>query len=269
MGFKQFLKNHALSMVLALISMITGVMEFYPTLIQNTFFGWFIPIIFFLAFIIQVIKEVKEENKVVKICSEDMKTIAEKQKQATTESLSEFRDNLKKEKQTEEKEKIDRYDATELLVSLINENLISIKEVERILPNEKFIVVFCYPSGGPAIPEDIEHKRLYQELFEDLSFVRLGANYFIIPERNLFPKKLRDIDNLARELRKGVTLYSEKEWKYFLDKIKLSNHKRLYNNWVNKENPLKFDFLVYKVNMAELRHTWIGGVHFHQTFLKS
>jgi len=269
MNIKRILREYGLAIVLALETAISGYLAFFPDIIKNTFFRYFVPSIFLIGFIIEIMNTVIEKRKGVDISSESREKIKEDSKQVFSDELNVFSQEIKEEIGKSNGDKLQRYESTELLTNLVKYNFIPINEVEKILPNEKFIVVFCYPFGGPNIPDDIKKdNRLYQGLLYDLSFVRIGANFFIIPERNLFPEKLRDIDKLTDYVKKGIILYSNKEWKNLLIKIKNSKHKLLYENWKDKDNPLKFDFLIYKVDMAELKHIYIRGTSLTNEFLK-
>ena len=160
----------------------------FPNLIKNEILKYLLPLFFLLGFILEVIRVVVNENKPVNISLDSKEELRKVIKQDTQKTVQTYSNEIKEEVKKSNKEKLNRYDSTELLVNLIKNNYISIKEVEKILPNEQFISVFCYPAGGPTIPKDARSSRLYPLLFSDLSFVRLGANFIIIPEINLLPK---------------------------------------------------------------------------------
>ncbi|GBE19696.1 hypothetical protein BMS3Abin17_00421 [archaeon BMS3Abin17] len=268
MRFKSIINKYGLAIVLALISAITSCLSFFPNLIKNEILKYLLPLFFLLGFILEVIRVVVNENKPVNISLDSKEELRKVIKQDTQKTVQTYSNEIKEEVKKSNKEKLNRYDSTELLVNLIKNNYISIKEVEKILPNEQFISVFCYPAGGPTIPKDARSSRLYPELFSDLGFVRLGANFFIIPERNLLPKELREIDVLTSHIQEGIIIYSNEEWKNNLIKINSTGHKIMYRNWKNKENPLKYDFLIYKINMAELKHVFVKESSFTNDFLK-
>ncbi|MCK5149604.1 hypothetical protein KAJ87_01615 [Candidatus Pacearchaeota archaeon] len=268
MGFKLIISKYGLAIVLAFISAMTGCLSFFPNLIRNEILKYLLPLFFLLGFILEIIRIVATENKPVDISLESKEELRESIKQDTQKTVKTYSDNVKRKVEKFNKEKLSRYDSTELLVNLVKNNYVSIKEVEKILPNEQFISVFCYPTGGPTIPKDARLSRLYPQLFSDLGFVRLGANFFIIPERNLLPKELRGIDVLTNHIKEGIIIYSNEEWKNNLTKINSTGHKIMYRNWKDKENPLKYDFLVYKINMTDLKHVFIKESSFTNDFLK-
>lgn len=161
-----------------------------------------------------------------------------------------------------------RYEEARLLSILINENLISINTIEAQIPDRRFISVLCYQKGfDRRIATELKLPRKYPEIFEKLGFVRLAGtwSYFIIAEDNIYPKKFRNIDYLARHLLNKAKLVLETEWIEFLEKSK-ENHPVYYNNRIEKENPLNFNMLIAKTNSRDMRHKFLKKNEFNEKF---
>ena len=177
------------------------------------------------------------------------------------QDVKKIQDEIKKS--LPEKEK--RFDKTNLLVDLINEQLIPIQVVEKTIIDKKFITVFYSTAGFstniPKIIKDMEDKseftslKEYLKIFDELGFLQLSSGrptpYFIIAEDNLYPEKLRDINSLADYIFKRANQILINQWNLIMKKAKDANT-RFYKLRENTQNPLNFNILVIKASSRNI-----------------
>jgi len=164
-----------------------------------------------------------------------------------------------------------------LLVELINHQLISKKTVKEIITemDKKFISVLIYADSlksSEKFKENHKNKRReYIKIFENLGFTRLGypssKGYFLIAEQNLYPEKLRNLDNLSAYLVDKLKVSFGEEWAYVLDFSKKES-RRFYN--INKEKRIEMNatILISIVGTNDMRFDFIYKSGFDKSFSK-
>jgi len=205
-------------------------------------------------------KEVAPEIMEIKIGVKDTQNSAKRMEAKIDKIDSEIT------KETSKKE--ENYERTQLVADLINHGLISIREVDKSVPDKKFFTVFCRSQGFPQnLPSSIKKKSKdekskfmvnYYNLFEKLGFVRLVWNrpYFIIAEDNVYPEKLRNLENLSNYFINKIGLSLIEKWNLVMDYSR-EHSPRFYKQRQGKENPLDFNMLIVKSNLRDMRYKFI------------
>jgi hypothetical protein len=111
-------------------------------------------------------------------------------------------------------------------------------------------------------------KRKYPDIFKDMGFIQLAEVYpfYIIPEENIYPKNLRDINSMADQLMKRAKIALAKEWDE-LREVHKTHDRRYYERIKEKQNPLNFNMLLMRVNRRNMRHRYNIRNDFNQAFV--
>lgn len=283
-----FFKDHWKALLMGTIAVFNGIIGVLSLLGYILSYSFVIIANFCLSIIypvIEMVDKISEKNKVVtaKIpvkLNEDITIVKEK--------LESIEKEIKDEKpKVEEKKRENR-----ILVDLINSNVISLKTLDDNILDKKFISVLCYQAGfnirsglisksikdkidedimrkrgGKKTKYDIEINREYSKIFEGIGFIKLaGTNpFFIIPQDNIYPEKLRDLDKISDYLIKQGSLIVHEEW------IKLKNvYKKhdinFYNQMKERDNPVNFNILIMKINRRDMRQRFILRNDFNKEF---
>jgi len=289
MGYFQIFKKYWKILLMGSIAVFNGIIGFlsffeitisYSILIFANFcLGIIYPIV-------EVIDRINQTNEIITAqipikTQEEINIIKEDVGIVKTEILED-------KKKVEEKKKENR-----ILVDLINYNVISTKTLDNNILDKKFISVICYQAGFSVrtgiisskvadkirkiiqlkrekkhIKEDIDINREYSKIFYEMGFIRLAEHnqFFIIPQDNIYPEELRDLDNISDYLIKQGTIIVSEEW----EKIK-SVHKKhdidFYNNKMrDKSNPVNLNFLIMRINRRDMRHRFILRNDFNKEF---
>ncbi len=199
------------------------------------------------------------------------------------EQISEVRESVKQiqEVMTENKVKIEKKKKeNRLIADLINENVISISSIENKIIDKKFISVLSYQIGfgdelSRKVKEILRNKkkfgvelhRKYFDIFDKIGFIKLAYSYpfFIIPEDNLFPNSLRDLNKLADYLMKEAQISLSEEWKE-IKGLEKKYDPEYYKKIKTKANPLNFNILITKINRRDMRHKYIIKNDFNKEF---
>ena len=165
-----------------------------------------------------------------------------------------------------------------LITDLINENVISVSSLDKKILDKRFITVLCYQIGfkyeiSPKLKKlmqtkEVEIKRKYNKIFDEVGFIKLAYTYpfYIIPEDNLFPKSLNNLNKLADYLMKKAKIILAEEW----DELRSLHQKHDPNHYQkikNKANPLNFNILIMKVNRRDMRHKYFIKNDFNKAFI--
>ncbi len=283
-----FFKDHWKALLMGTIAVFNGIIGVLSLLGYILSYSFIIIANFCLSIIypiIEMVDKISEKNKVVtaKIpvkLNEDITIVKEK--------LEAIEKEIKDEKpKVEEKKRENR-----ILVDLINSNVISLKTLDDNILDKKFISVLCYQAGfnirsglisksikdkidedimrkrgGKKTKYDIEINREYSKIFDGIGFIKLaGTNpFFIIPQDNIYPEKLRDLDKISDYLIKQGSLIVCEEW------IKLKNvYKKhdinFYNQMKERDNPVNFNILIMKINRRDMRQRFILRNDFNKEF---
>jgi hypothetical protein len=199
---------------------------------------------------------------------------------------------LKEKKKVEDKKNENR-----ILVDLINNNFISAKTLDNNILDKKFISVLCYQAGfnersgfvsekviakeeeirllnkklkekGKPLKEEIDLGREYSKMFEELGFIRLAGHnpFFIVPQDNIYPEKLRDLDKISDYLIKEGTIIVGKEWEKLKDTHKQYDLDFYNSHMGNINNPVNLNMLIIKINRRDMRHRFVLRNDFSKEF---
>ena len=186
----------------------------------------------------------------------------------TTKEIKEVVKVIEKEVIKYKPVKNKKYEKTKLLANLINENVISIKTIEKNIADKNFISVLCYQKGFTANkPKNMQMRRKYPSIFKNLGFIQLAGvwGYFIIPEENIFPKKLRNLNNLAIYVLHKAKMCLISEWREIMRWAKKGSL-RFYRNRTGKANPLNFNMLIMRFNRRNMIHMFLKSNDFNIAF---
>lgn len=283
-----FFKKYWKIILMSSIALFNGIVGLLALLGQTISYSILIFANFCLSIIypiVEVIDKINQKNEVVtaKIpikTEEDIEIIKEEVGIVKKEILG-------NKKKLEEKKKENR-----ILIDLINNNVISVKTLDDNILDKKFISLLCYQAGfnvrsgiiskklsekineiaqlkkdKKPIKEEIDISREYEKIFYELGFIKLATHnqFFIIPEDNILPEKLRDLDKISNYLIKQGAIIVSEEW----EKIKKAHKKHdidFYNETKDKDNPVNLNLLIMKINRRDMRHRFILENHFNKEF---
>ncbi len=288
MNFIDFFKKYWKALLMGFIALFNGIVGFllligiivssYILIFTNFCLGIIYPLV-------EMIEKISSKNEVVtaKIppkTEQDIKIIKKGVEIVKTEIL--------KDKKKVEEKKIEN----RILVDLINNNFISARTLDNNILDRKFISVLCYQAGfnvrsgiiSPKVAdkirkiiqlkrekkfvkEDIDINREYSKIFYDVGFIKLAEHnqFFIIPQDNIYPEKLRDLDKISDYLIKQGTIIVSEEW----EKVKNVHKKhdiKFYNEMKSKDNLVNLNLLIMKINRRDMRHRFILRNDFNKEF---
>jgi len=283
-----FFKNHWKALLMGLIALFNGAVGIFSLLGYTLSYSLIVIANFCLSIIypiIEMVDKINEKNEVV----------TAKIPVKTEEDISIVKEKLEvieREIKTEKSKLDERKQENRILIDLINNNVISIRTLDNNILDKKFISVLCYQAGfsvrshliskeiDDKIKEDIQRKRdgkrtkynidihrEYSKIFDELGFIKLaGSNpFFIIPQDNIYPEKLRDINKISDYLIKQGSVIVDEEWK----KLKEVYQKQdiiFYNKMKDIRNPVNFNILIMRINRRDMRQRFILRNDFNKYF---
>ncbi len=198
---------------------------------------------------------------------------------------------LEQKTKKEEKKKENR-----ILIDLMNNNVISVRTLDNNILDKRFISVLCYQAGfsvkNQIISQNVKDEidkillskkikskkeklrekgldtsREYHKMFDDIGFIKLANHneFYIIPEDNIYPEKLRNLDKLSNYLIKQGMIIVDEEWNK-LKEIHKKHDKEFYQQMQNESNPVNFNMLIMRINRRDMRHRFILRNDFNKKF---
>jgi len=203
--------------------------------------------------------------------------IGVKETQELTKRMEEKINKIDNDITEQSSKKEEKYEKTRFIAELINRGLISIREVDKSVPDKKFFTVFgCFGGFPQTLRNSLKKKSKeeqskftinYYEIFEKLGFIRLVWNrpYFVIAEDNVYPEKLRELENLSNYFSNKARLSLTEKWNLLMDYAE-KNSPRFYRRRQGKENPLNLNMLIIKSNLRDMRHKFTKINNFNSQF---
>jgi len=273
---------------MGLIALFNGVVGFLSLIGQTIHYSIIIIANFCLSIIYPIVEVIERINQKPEIVTAKIPVKTERDIKIVREKLEVIEQEIKTEKlKVKEKKKENR-----IIVDLINNNVISLRTLDNNIIDKKFISALCYQAGfnvrsglisqkirdkinknlerkrgGKGIKDPIEINREYPKIFNELGFIRLaGSNpFFIIPQDNIYPKKLREIDEISDYLIKKGSIVVSEEWEK-LKEVYKKHDIDFYNEMKNSENPVNFNILIMKINRRDMRQRFILRSDFNKEF---
>lgn len=168
----------------------------------------------------------------------------------TTENTNKIINEIgnKKEKEIKKFE-----DKNKLISKLINEGLISEREIYKKIKENNFFYLFCYQN----VPEQSKIQKILGKDFrnptlvaiESIGFLKVGKmhNFYIVPT-NYLSEKLNNLQVLESLIRNTV----KKHWKKFLSELQNENRK-FYLQYIEKNpNPTNCTYFLSESRFHEV-----------------
>jgi len=283
-----FFKKNWKALLMGLIAIVNGMLGFllYLGFIINAIIVVGINFCMTILYpIIQILETVSDKNEIVEHTIKGWET--------PKKDIDELRDEVNKVNASiseERMKKEERRKENRILTELINNNVISVKTLENNILDKKFISVLCYQAGfsvrneiiskkmSDKIRELIDNKkklseegidlsREYPKMFNDVGFIKLAKHneFYMIPEENIYPEKLRDLTKISDHLIKRGLIVVDDEWNK-IKKLHKKHDKDFYNKIKDQDNPINFNILVMRLNRRDMRHKFILRNDFNKEF---
>ena len=200
------------------------------------------------AVILTLSKKALEDQNLLKLISSSKKN--EQRNTKLLEKQSQYIEDVKNKKRV----------SIKLLNKLINNGLISEKEILKHLPNNSVYLLHCFaksitlPETLPGIKKAVITRR-YPEFLKKMGFVRSNKiSTFYLTTKERLISELTDIAELKNFLLNQFDVALREEWAIYLDKLsKNIKFKKEYEKRIKQtyDEVLKHNFLIIKTKLTE------------------